>query len=247
MAHEFEVASEVTVDAAPEQVWEAIATGPGIDSWFMGRNEVEPGEGGVIRTAIAGLVEESRITAWDPPRRLAYRSEEGEDGTFHAFEFLIEGRERGSTVVRMVHHGVLGGDDWEAEYDGLSEGDPIYLGKLAAYLTHFPGRTGTPVGAYGPNVPDRKRAWQMIRRGLGLAGPVSEGDHVRLTPTGLPPIDGVVDVVSLAFLGVRSSDALYRFIHGYGGSIVVGHHIFAPVDRAEVEEAWQRWLSDLPD
>ena len=34
------------VHATPEEVWQAIATGPGIDSWFMGRNEVEPGEGG---------------------------------------------------------------------------------------------------------------------------------------------------------------------------------------------------------
>jgi hypothetical protein len=30
-------------------VWEAIATGPGLDSWFMGRNEVEPREGGTVR------------------------------------------------------------------------------------------------------------------------------------------------------------------------------------------------------
>jgi hypothetical protein len=26
-------------------VWEAIATGAGIDGWFMGRNQVEPREG----------------------------------------------------------------------------------------------------------------------------------------------------------------------------------------------------------
>ena len=42
MPHEFEIGDEITVDATPEQVWEAIATGPGIDSWLMGRNQVEP-------------------------------------------------------------------------------------------------------------------------------------------------------------------------------------------------------------
>ena len=46
MTHPFEVSQEIELDATPEQVWEAIATGPGIDSWFMGRNEIEPREGG---------------------------------------------------------------------------------------------------------------------------------------------------------------------------------------------------------
>jgi hypothetical protein len=46
MAHTFEIAKDIVVDASPEQVWEAIATGRGMDSWFMGRNEVEPREGG---------------------------------------------------------------------------------------------------------------------------------------------------------------------------------------------------------
>ena len=31
MAHPFEVRKDIEVDATPEQVWEAIATGPGID------------------------------------------------------------------------------------------------------------------------------------------------------------------------------------------------------------------------
>ena len=38
MGHEFEADKRAELDATPEQVWEAIATGPGIDSWFMGRN-----------------------------------------------------------------------------------------------------------------------------------------------------------------------------------------------------------------
>ena len=47
MPHEFEVRKEVTLDATPDEVWDLIATGPGIDTWFMGHNEVEPREGGV--------------------------------------------------------------------------------------------------------------------------------------------------------------------------------------------------------
>ena len=39
MTHPFESEFETALSASPEQVWEAIATGPGLDSWFMGRNE----------------------------------------------------------------------------------------------------------------------------------------------------------------------------------------------------------------
>ena len=66
--------------------------------------------------------------------------------------------------------------------------------------------------------------------------------HTTLNAPGLPAIDGVVDYVSAEFLGVRSSDALYRFIHGLGGTVVLGHHIFADVDRRETEQAWQSWV-----
>jgi uncharacterized protein YndB with AHSA1/START domain len=77
MAHEFE--NEIEVDATPEQVWEAIATGPGIDSWFMGRNEIEPREGGKAQTTLSGFTMESTITAWEPPTRFATRSPDQEE------------------------------------------------------------------------------------------------------------------------------------------------------------------------
>ena len=56
MGREWEQHDDVEVDATPQQVWEAIATGPGYDSWYMGRTEVEPGEGGAVRTDLGGYV-----------------------------------------------------------------------------------------------------------------------------------------------------------------------------------------------
>ena len=240
----FEVRKEIELDATPEQVWEAITTGPGIDAWFMGRTEVEPRQGGTARFTLAGVTEEATVTAWDPPRRFATRSAEGEDGRFMATEFLIEGRGQGGTVLRLVQSGVLG-DDWEAEYDGLQEGWDVYLRKLAEYLSYFRGRTATPVFAAQPqSAADREQALAVFRRALGLAGPVAEGDKVRLTPEGLPPLEGVVDHVSPSFLGVRTDDGLYRFIAGFEGSAVLGHHLFAEgVDQQATEQAWQAWLT----
>jgi uncharacterized protein YndB with AHSA1/START domain len=243
MPHGFEITDEVTTPASPEQAWQAVATGPGLDSWFMGANQVEPRLGGRARADFGAFTSESTVTAWEPPRHVAYRGE-GEDGTFMVFEYLIEGRD-GGTVIRVVHSGVLGGD-WEAELDALRKGDPMYVRTLGQYLAHFRGRTATPVQAWGPQQPDQERVWEGLKRGLGLRGTVSEGDVARFSPNGSGTVEGVVDsVLAPNFLGVRTGDALYRFA-GRGGMIGTGHHLFAGgVDRAEAERTWEAWLARL--
>src|SRR5262249_1587264 len=154
-------------------------------SWFMGRTEVESRAGGLLRWSVGeAFTSEATVTAWDPPRRFAHRGIEDDDGAFMAFEFLVEGRDQGSTTVRMVHSGFLGGDDWESEYDALRKGDPMYLRSLGTYLTYFPGRTGIPITAWGPQQPDEERVWEGLTRGLGLSGTVTEGDRVRFTLDG---------------------------------------------------------------
>jgi uncharacterized protein YndB with AHSA1/START domain len=242
MAHPFEVRKEIETEATPEEVWEAIATGPGLDAWFMGRNEVEPGEGGKVRMILPAWTLEATVTVWDPPKRLVTDTGKDEDGRLMVFEYLIEGREGGSTILRFVHSGFLPGDDWETEYEALKRGDPMYIQKLAEYLKYFRNRTATPIDVYGPQVPDREQAWARIRSGLGLPSAIADGDQVRLTPDGLPTMEGVVDYVSPETLGVRTSEGLYRFIYGLGGTVVLGHHIYADVDQQATERAWQTWL-----
>jgi uncharacterized protein YndB with AHSA1/START domain len=249
MSHEFELRKEITLHATPEQVWEAIATGPGIDAWFMGRNQVEPREGGAARMTLAGVTDESTVIAWEPPKRLAIQGGQGEDGSFMAFEYLIQGRDDGTTVLRLVQSGVLG-DDWETEYDALRTGWDMYLHTLGQYLTWFPGRTAAVVSAVRPQAADQDHAWTVIKRDLGLAGAVAEGDRARLAVPGTAPVDGVVDYAGLpTFLGVRTGDGLYRFIHSgplRGDVVVLGHHVFADqADQGELERAWQSWLTRL--
>jgi uncharacterized protein YndB with AHSA1/START domain len=245
MAREFELRKEITLEATPEEVWEAIATGAGIDGWFMGRNQVEPREGGRTAMTIGGHTEEATVTAWEPPRRFAYRTG-GPDGSgFMAFEWLVEGRGDGTCVLRLVQSGMLG-DDWETEYDALGKGWEMYLHQLGQYLRYFRGRPVTPVTIFGPGPGDPDRLWPELRRGLGLAGEPAEGDPVRLTPGGIDPIEGVVDYLSPDVLGVRGEDGLYRFVGGFNGSVGVGHHLFAAgVDDKEAEGAWQAWLDRL--
>ena len=241
--HEFELVHDIDLAATPEQVWAAIATGPGIDSWFMGRNEVEPRLGGTATMTMPGFTSGSTITAYEPGRRFAFRGDAAEDGTFMAFEYLIEGRDGGSTALRLVHSGILGAN-WESEYDALRKGNPLYLRTLAQYLDHFAGRTGVPVAAFGPMQADQDQVWAGVTAALGLAKDVGEGDAVLFTVDGLS-IEGVVDtVLEPSFLGIRTPDALLRFVGG-NGAILTGHHIFADVDQAEQERVWTAWLESV--
>jgi uncharacterized protein YndB with AHSA1/START domain len=245
MPHEFELRKEIILEATPEQVWEAIATGPGLDGWFMGRNQVEPREGGRSSMTVGDHTEEATVTAWEPPRRFAYRA--GTPDGFMAFEWLVEGRDDGTCVLRLVQSGVLG-DDWEGEYDALDRGWGMYLHQLAQYLRHFRGRPATPVTLMGPGPGDADQLWPRLWRGLGLAGKPAEGDRVRLTPEGLDPVEGVVDYLSPDILGVRADDGLYRFICGFEGSVGVGHHLYGDdVDPGQAEATWRAWLGRLVD
>lgn len=247
MSHEFEIADEIALDATPEQVWQAIATGPGVDSWFMGRTEIEPREGGtnsLDMTDTMGFVQRSTITAWEPGTRLAFR-EDSPDGTFSAFEYLLEGRDGGSTVLRFVHNGILG-DDWEAQYDGLKAGDTMYLKQLATYLKYFPGRYATRnLFLVGNAVPDTERVWSRFAAALSLTGEITRDAPVRLNVPGLPATDGVVEFLGHPYyVGVRTPHGIHMLVKGYQDTLVVGYHGFSDEENEkEIESAWRSWLA----
>jgi uncharacterized protein YndB with AHSA1/START domain len=241
--HEFEIREEITLAATPEQVWDAIATGPGIDSWFMGHSEIEPGEGGTNRLELPGYAHESTITAWEPGQHLAFRGDDP-DGTFAAFEFLIEGRDDGSSVLRCVHNFSLLGDDWEAQYDGIKLGDPMHLRKLAAYLAHFPGRTSKfNLFLIGPAVADDAKVWSTFADALSV-GDITEGARVRLDVPGLPETQGVIDFLSAPhFVGVHTPNGILMLLKGYMHTLGVAYHGFSDdEDEKETETAYQSWL-----
>jgi uncharacterized protein YndB with AHSA1/START domain len=246
MGHEFEVRDEITLEATPEQVWAAIATGPGVDSWFMGRSEIEQREGGKATMDFGGFTAEATITAYEPGRRYATRTEPDSNGAFMAFEYLIEGRDEGSTVLRFVHSGFIGGDDWESEYDALKVGDGMYLRKLAVYVKHFAPRTAAySLMVHGPQVADSDQVWVEFERLIG--GEATPGDPV--TIFGEP---GIVEFARQRpnFVGVRTDDGLYMLIHGFMDTVVAEYHNYADDSQQQgdsqklAEERLQSWLAE---
>ena len=77
MTHPFEIAHDLEVDATPEEVWDAIATGPGMDSWFMGRSEVEPRQGGTSRWSIGGYTDDGHRDGVGSPEPLREQRNRG--------------------------------------------------------------------------------------------------------------------------------------------------------------------------
>jgi uncharacterized protein YndB with AHSA1/START domain len=240
----------VEIDATPEQVWEAIATGPGISSWFV-PHEVEPRAGGAITQRFGGGFDVTgRITAWDEGSRIAYEGVEDapEGAAKYAFEFLVEGRDGGGAVLKFVQSGFLDGPDWDAEYDSFDNGWDLFFANLRAYLAHFAGQPVRNAVTMAYVSGDATAAWAVLHGALGLAGHPSVGDTVTLTPSGPAPITGIVDVANGAFLGVRSEHGLHRIgAEGDAGCGVSAYHYFygEPVDAEAITMSWQHWLEGL--
>jgi uncharacterized protein YndB with AHSA1/START domain len=243
MGHEFAQHKEAEVPASPDEVWAAIATGPGIDSWFMGRNEVKPGAVGTVRTVFGQYAPELEITEWDQAHRFAYRSGQAPDGRFIAYEFLIQGRAGGSTVLRTVTSGFLPGDDWAEEFEAMTLGGELYFSTLVEYLTYFAGRFAVPVTAFGPPGTSWSRDRPLLCRELGLAESVKPGDPVRFTGE-IGPAAGVVYFANANTIGVRTPDALYRFLRGFAKPVIAAHHLFgADAEPDQARQVWEAWLS----
>lgn len=242
MTHPFEVSDEITVDATPDQVWQAITSGPGVDSWLMGRTEIDSANRTSTFTMM-GEASRARITAWEPGHRYATEEEKKPDGTFMAVDWLIESRDGGGAVVRFVHSGLLG-EDWEAEYNGLSIGDHAYLTKLAVYLKHFAPRTAkTSLFLPGPTTED---SWTAMTAAVGVGADVAAGQPGRLSVPGIEQVEGTIEfVIPRSFVGMRTDDAMYLLIHGYNNMVFATTHFFDDRDPAAETEAWQNWLAAL--
>jgi uncharacterized protein YndB with AHSA1/START domain len=244
---------EIEVAGTPEEVWQAIATGPGISSWFV-PHTVEEREGGAAMASFGPGPEmqvPGRVAAWDPPRRVVFDGGEGAGGL--AFEWLVEARDGGTCVIRLVNTGFGSGDDWDSQYDGMSEGWRLFMLNLQLHLQHFPGQTATaqlPTAVWaGP----RDETWAALAGQLGIPATVAVGDRVRTTAPDAPTLAGTVADVApwrlalvvddpapgTAFLAVEGtgdqvSVSIWSYLYGTGAA--------AAAERDEPR--WTTWLSD---
>jgi uncharacterized protein YndB with AHSA1/START domain len=241
MSRAFEVAREIDLPAAPDDVWTAITANTA--AWQF-PNELQvptgdaPPEGGPVET-------------WDPPHRLVIRVQ-APDGTFNALEYAIEARNGGTAHLRYVHSGILA-DGWEDQYDAIGGHTDFYFHTLAQYLQHFNGRQVTYVGQpsagiEGPASAGTANAMDALRAALSVSSDAAVGDAVHASLGGAGTLDGVIDYSTPEFLGVRTADGLYRFFgrNHFGSVVGMSAHLFADdVDAAAREAALKAWLDGV--
>jgi uncharacterized protein YndB with AHSA1/START domain len=190
---------QTEVNATPEQVWEAIATGTGNAGWLFPA-EIEEREGGamLIHRAPYGGDAPATVTAYDPPRRFAIEERMDMPGLPPwATEFLVEGRAGGTTIVRLVTGFHSGGEGWEPMVNGAAEGWAGAFEILRIYVQHFLGESAFRLGATGDTgrpLDDRSALSAELLGAIGLTG-LQVGDKFR-APDDAPPLAGVVDAAS---------------------------------------------------
>ena len=147
-------------------------------------------------------------------------------------------------MLRAVTSGFLPGDDWTDEFEAMTLGGEMYFRTLVEYLTYFAGRFAAPVTAFGGRARPGPATGRCCaahsacpRRRARRPAPIH---HRR--PIG--SVDGVVYFANARTIGIRTQDALYRFLRGFGKPALAAHQLFAEdADPAQTQLAWESWLS----
>ena len=188
---------EVEVPGTPEEVWQAIATGPGISSWFV-PTEFEMRDGKPVAVTLnfgPGMDSRSEVTAWDPPRRFAAQAGGWVPGSPPiADEWSVEARGGGICVVRVVHSLFASTDDWDNQLEGTESGWPGFFRILRIYLTHFRGQRSAMMQWMPPAAGTEAEAWERLISALGLNG--ATAGQRWTAPAAGPALGGVVEYVS---------------------------------------------------
>jgi uncharacterized protein YndB with AHSA1/START domain len=248
------VQAEVEVPGTPEEVWKAIATGPGVSSWFVPARSDERVGGTVNLNFGPGMDSVSTITAWDPPHRMAAESKDdmGPGGPAIATEWIVEAKAGGTCIVRVVHSWFASTDDWDNQFEGMEHGWPSFFRILRLYLTYFRDQPSAAFQLLGMSSESQTNVWNQLAGPLKLAN-VVEGERLQ-TPAGAPRLAGVVENVGpaeypgvLVRLDQPAPGVAHVFTVPMGGMVCYAVRFYfygnSAADTIEREEpVWQEWI-----
>ena len=234
-------------------MWQAIATGPGISSWFV-PTELDGREGGAAVSHFGqgnSMDSVAKIMLWQPPHRFVAETQEG-PGTV-ATEWTVEAKAGGTCTVRVVHSWFASTDDWDDQFEGHSYGWISFFQILRLYLAHFRGQPCSPVQLMAKSTEAKEKAWDLLIQPLGLAK-ASVGARVT-APADAPELSGVVEVVNppewpglLLRLDKPAPAIAHFFALPMGGQIMLPVRIYLYGHSAsdvakDVEKNWDGWLN----
>ena len=247
---------EVEVPGTPEEVWRAIATGPGISSWFAPAVfEERDGTPVALTTTLgAGMEFRAVVTAWDAPRRFVSEANGWFPGSPPvASEWTVEARAGGVCVVRVVQSLFASTDDWDDQLIGAESGMPGAFRILRLYLTHFRGQRSAFMQFMTPVAGTPADAWAALTKAMGIDG-VGAGRNWA-APAGVPALGGVVEDVDQTPPGAllrldrpaRGTAALFTM--DLGETVMAAFSFYFYGDQAAATVAreqprWQAWVQE---
>ncbi len=245
---------EVEVPGTPEQVWAAVATGPGISSWFV-PSTVEEREGGELVQQFGpgdSMTVRGRVRVWDPPNRVVFHGGSADGGL--AFEWLVEAGDGGARVVRLVNSGFGSGEEWDGQYHGMDAGWRMFLHNLLLHCRHFAGQVAVAVQPMAMAGVGLDEAWGTLTRALGIPAAPAVGDQVAAGPGAPTALAGTVEraaprTLSLCIDEPGPGTALVA-VEGQDGQAAISVWLWlygadAPDRAPALLESWQAWLADL--
>lgn len=185
---------EVEVPGTPEEVWQAIATGPGLSSWFVPAEfEIRDGKPVSVKLDFGpGMASTSAVTDWEPLQRWAAQTDGWVPGSPPiANEWSVQACGGGKCIVRIVQSLFASTDDWDNQLEGAEYGWPGFLRALRIYLTHFRGQRSTSMKWMVPVAGTEAEAWEAVTTALGLTG-LNVGQRWA-APAGVPAFSGVAE------------------------------------------------------
>jgi uncharacterized protein YndB with AHSA1/START domain len=184
------------VAGTQEEVWEAIATGTGISSWFV-PTDVEFGDDGIPVRMISHFGDDESMDAvgdvveWSPPQKLVATSRDlGEEGPEVSSEWSVDTVSGSTSVVTVRHSFVSDSKDWDSHLEDWEGGWPWFFNVLGLYLLDFRGQSSAAYRVIGVAPQPTWDAWDEFAGAIGLSE--SEvGARVK-APDELPPMIGTV-------------------------------------------------------
>ena len=244
---------EVEVPGTPEQVWQAIATGPGVGAWFVPA-EMDGRIGGAVTSHFGGGMDSVKtITEWDAPHRFAAEGSWGPNGPTVATEWIVEARGGGTCIVRVVHSLFAETDDWDDQLTGIESGWPSFFSILRLYLEHFAGQPSSRIQLLA--MPAASGAWEKLAGALNLAG-AAPGER-RDAGDGAPPLSGIVESVNAAGpphmllrVDLPAPGAVFATACPVGEKAFVAVSLYLYGDTAAAvaardQSAWTAWMTNL--
>ena len=253
--HSVEVETEVP--GTPEEVWQAIATGPGISAWFV-PTKLEEREGGTIVMDFGpGMESKSVITAWDAPRRFAAENDSGlgPGSPTMATEWTVEAKSGGTCRVRVVHSWFASTDDWDNQFEDVEKGWPAFFRILKIYLVHFRGQASDVIPLMAMGSGSKSAVWDRLLGALGLAR-LAEGQRVEAAH-GAPRLAGIVERVvdrehEELFLRLEqpTSGVAHLFPIPMGDQVCLSVRLYlygaqARAVAARETPVWQAWINGV--